>query len=87
MKFIAQVKVMPLKNILDPQGKAVQTGLKSMGYNAVAQVRVGKNIELIIEAENAVDAKTQAEEISKSLLANLIMEEFEIQIHELPAHS
>lgn len=83
MKFIAQVKVMPLKNILDPQGKAVQTGLKSTGYHNVEQVRVGKNIELIIDAENAEKAKQQAEEMSKSLLANLIMEEFEIEIQEI----
>lgn len=83
MKFIAEVKVMPLKNILDPQGKAVQTGLKSTGYNNVDQVRVGKNIELIIEAENAEAAKMQAEEMSKALLANMIMEEFEVKIHEI----
>lgn len=83
MKFIAQVKVMPLKNILDPQGKAVQLGLKSTGYNNITQVRVGKNIELVIEAENAEMAKHQAEEMSKSLLANLIMEEFEVEIHEI----
>ncbi len=83
MKFIAEVKVMPLKNILDPQGKAVQMGLKSIGYNNAEQVRVGKNIELVIEAENAEVAKTQAEEMSKALLANLIMEEFEVKIHEI----
>jgi phosphoribosylformylglycinamidine synthase len=83
MKFIAKVKVMPLKNILDPQGKAVQTGLKSTGYNNVEHVRVGKNIELIIETESAEKAKIQAEEMSKSLLANLIMEEFEVEIQEI----
>lgn len=83
MKFIAEVKVMPLKNILDPQGKAVQAGLKSIGYNHVEQVRVGKNIELIIDAENAEKAKIQAEEMSKSLLANLITEEFEVSIREM----
>lgn len=83
MKFIAEVKVMPLKNILDPQGKAVQTGLKSIGYNHVEQVRVGKNIELVIDAENAEIAKTQAEEMSKALLANLITEEFEVSIREM----
>lgn len=83
MKFIAEVKVMPLKNILDPQGKAVQMGLKSIGYNNAEQVRVGKNIELVIEAENAEVAKTQVEEMSKALLANLIMEEFEVKIHEV----
>lgn len=83
MKFIAQVKVMPLKNILDPQGKAVQMGLKNTGYDNVEQVRVGKNIELLIEAENAEKAKIQAEEMSKSLLANLIMEEFAIEVYEV----
>lgn len=80
MKFIAQVKVMPLKNLLDPQGKAVQMGLKNIGYENVSEVRVGKNITLMIEAENIESAKKQAEEMSKSLLANPIIEEFEVEI-------
>ncbi|MCS7076010.1 MAG: phosphoribosylformylglycinamidine synthase subunit PurS [Bacteroidia bacterium] len=83
MKFIAQIKVMPLKSILDPQGKAVQAGLKNIGHDNISQVRVGKNIEVILDADTQEAAQKQVEEISKSLLANLIVEDFEIQIQPL----
>jgi phosphoribosylformylglycinamidine synthase subunit PurS len=64
MKFTVQVKVMPLKELLDPQGKAVMTGLE--------------NISLQVEANSAEEAKQIAEEASKKLLANPVMEYFEI---------
>ncbi|MCS7028373.1 MAG: phosphoribosylformylglycinamidine synthase subunit PurS [Bacteroidia bacterium] len=83
MKFIAQIKVMPLKNILDPQGKAVQAGLKNIGHHNVSQVRVGKNIEVILEADNQEAAQRQVEEMSKSFLANLIVEDFEVVVQPL----
>ena len=50
MIFTAQVKVMPLKELLDPQGKAVMSGLKNLGLTGVEDVRVGKNISLKINA-------------------------------------
>ncbi len=80
MIFTAQVKVMPLKELLDPQGKAVLGGLANLGLNGIQDVRIGKNITLQIEAESA-DAATQiAEEAAKKLLANQVMEMFEIVI-------
>jgi phosphoribosylformylglycinamidine synthase subunit PurS len=80
MKFTAQVKVMPLKELLDPQGKAVITGLGNLGFNNVEDVRVGKNISLQIEADSKEEAQKIAEEASKKLLANPVMEYFEISI-------
>lgn len=78
MLFQVQIKVMPLKDLLDPQGKAVLGGLYNLGMNGVQDVRVGKHITLQIEAANEAAARTIAEEASKKLLANAVMEYFEI---------
>jgi phosphoribosylformylglycinamidine synthase PurS subunit len=79
MLFQVQIKVMPLKDLLDPQGKAVLGGLHNLGLNGVQDVRVGKHITLNIEAADQVAAKQVAEEASKKLLANAVMEYFEIE--------
>jgi phosphoribosylformylglycinamidine synthase len=78
MLFTVQVKVMPLKELLDPQGKAVMGGLGNLGLKAIQDVRVGKNISLQVEAASAEEAKSIAEEASKKLLANPVMEYFEV---------
>ena len=71
---------MPLKELLDPQGKAVLGGLKNLGLAAVEDVRVGKNITLQIEAASKEEAEALAEEASKKLLANPVMEYYEIEV-------
>ena len=81
MQFTVQVKVMPLKDLLDPQGKAVLGGLGNLGLKSVQDVRVGKNITLQIEAASADEAKAIAEEASKKLLANQVMEYFEVSVN------
>jgi len=80
MLYNVQVKVMPLKNLLDPQGKAVQNGLFSLGLNNVKDVRIGKHITLQIEATNEQAAIAIADEAGKKLLANPVMEYFEIEL-------
>lgn len=80
MMFTAEVKVMPLKELLDPQGKAVSDGLKQLGLQHVNDVRIGKHINLQIEAATKEEAYTLAERAAKKLLANPIMEEYTIQI-------
>ena len=80
MKFSVQVKVMPLKELLDPQGKAVMTGLGNLGLKKIEDVRIGKNISLQIEAASEEEARQLAEEASKKLLANPVMEYFEISV-------
>jgi phosphoribosylformylglycinamidine synthase len=79
MIFNVQIKVMPLKDLLDPQGKAVLSGLNNLEITAVQDVRVGKNISLQIEAESKEAATVIAEKASKKLLANAVMEYFEIE--------
>ena len=79
MLFQVQIKVMPLKDLLDPQGKAVLGGLHNLGMSGIQDVRVGKHITLQIEAVDQAAARTIAEESSKQLLANAVMEYFEIE--------
>ena len=78
MTFSIQVKVMPLKELLDPQGKAVMGGLGNLGLAGIRDVRIGKNITLEVEANSEEEAKRIAEEASKKLLANPVMEYFEV---------
>jgi phosphoribosylformylglycinamidine synthase PurS subunit len=80
MRFSIQVKVMPLKELLDPQGKAVMGGLGNLGLSGIRDVRIGKNITLEVEARSEEEAKTMAEEASKKLLANPVMEYFELAV-------
>ena len=80
MTYTVQVKVMPLKELLDPQGKAVMGGLANLGLGNIQDVRVGKNITLQVEAGTPDQAKAIAEEASRKLLANPVMEYFELII-------
>lgn len=81
MTYTVQVKVMPLKELLDPQGKAVIGGLKSLGIQEVSDVRVGKNITLQVEAADEAAAKSIAEDAARKLLANQVMEYFEVTVN------
>ena len=80
MKFIAEIDVMPQKALLDPQGKAVTSGLKNLGLAEVENVRIGKHITLEIEAANETAANEKVETACKKLLANAIMEEFKYKL-------
>ncbi len=69
---------MPLKDLLDPQGKAVMGGLQNLGIKNVTDVRIGKHIDLQIEANSKEEALSAAGEAAKKLLANPVMEQYEI---------
>ncbi|MBL7701122.1 MAG: phosphoribosylformylglycinamidine synthase subunit PurS [Ferruginibacter sp.] len=81
MIFTVQIKVMPLKDLLDPQGKAVMGGLQNLGLNNVTDVRIGKHIDLQIDAETKETAQSIAEDAAKKLLANPVMEVYEITVN------
>lgn len=81
MTYTVQIKVMPLKELLDPQGKAIAGGLQNLGLNNIEDVRVGKNITLQINADSSNQAQQIAEEATKKLLANPVMEYFEISVN------
>jgi phosphoribosylformylglycinamidine synthase subunit PurS len=78
--YTAQIKIMPHNELLDPQGKAVMSGLSQLGIDAVNDVRIGKNITLQINANTADEAKQIAETAATKLLANQVMEQFEVTI-------
>jgi phosphoribosylformylglycinamidine synthase subunit PurS len=80
MNFSVQVRVMPLKELLDPQGKAVMGGLQNLGIQTIQDVRIGKTIQLQVNAASADEAKKIAEDASIKLLANPVMEYFEITV-------
>ena len=80
MRFTVQIKVMPLKDLLDPQGKAVMGGLQNLGLNTVSDVRIGKHIDLQVDAASREAAMAAGEEAAKKLLANPVMEVFEVAI-------
>ena len=81
MKFIAEINVMPHKNLLDPQGKAVTGSMAAIGLPQVMNVRVGKHITMEIEAGDESEAGLKAGEACRKLLANQVMEFFEYTIH------
>ena len=80
MNFTAQIKVMPLKDLLDPQGKAVLGGLHNLGLSNVGDVRIGKHIDVQIEATSKEEAHQIATEAAVKLLSNQVMENFEVTI-------
>ena len=80
MKFIAKINIMPLKEILDPQGKAVTGSMKNLGLDMIANVRIGKHIQLEVEAENENEARNNVDEACKQLLANQIMEYYTFEL-------
>jgi len=82
MKFRAEIDVMPLKALLDPQGKAVTGSMKNLGLAEIENVRIGKHITLEIEAPTKEAASAKTEEACKKLLANQIMESYEFKIFE-----
>jgi len=82
MKYKAEIDVMPLKALLDPQGKAVTGSMKNLGLPEIENVRIGKHITLEIEAPSKDAAKAKIDEACKKLLANQIMEFYEFEVVE-----
>jgi phosphoribosylformylglycinamidine synthase len=80
MKYKAEINIMPLKELLDPQGKAVTSSMKSLGLSQIQNVRVGKHISIEVEADSKDKAQEMVEQACKKLLANPIMESYEFEI-------
>ena len=76
----ATVVVRPKQGILDPQGAAVETALEHLGF-AVSAARVGKVVDLELDADNPEQARAQVQQMCEQLLANPLMESFEVEIH------
>ena len=80
MKFKAEIDIMPLKALLDPQGKAVTNSMSNIGLSEIDNVRIGKHISLEVEADNEAAAKEKVNLACTKLLANQIMESFEFTL-------
>ncbi len=82
MTYSIVVHIMPRQSILDPQGKATESGLHQLGFNEIQQVRIGKRIEFQLEALDEQTARELADGACRKLLANLIMESYRFEILE-----
>ena len=81
--YLSKIKVTLRKSILDPQGKALQHAIGTMNVGSVKDVRMGKYIELSIEADSEAIAHTTTEEVCKKLLANPVMEDYHFEIEKV----
>lgn len=80
MKFKAIIHIMPRPEILDPQGKATLHGLHSLGFAQVEAVRIGKQVEVTVEADNAEAAKSMLDDACKKLLSNPVIEQYYFEL-------
>lgn len=83
MKFSASITIMPLKALLDPQGKAVSHSMKNLNLSEIDNVRIGKHITLEVDADSKNEATEKVETACKKLLANPIMESFDFVLEEI----
>ncbi len=83
MKFTAEIDVMPLKSLLDPQGKAVSASMGNVGLSEIENVTIGKHITLEIEAENKEIASIKVDQACKKMLCNQIMESYIFTLKEV----
>ncbi|HEX2234769.1 MAG TPA: phosphoribosylformylglycinamidine synthase subunit PurS [Actinomycetota bacterium] len=80
MTWSVRVNVMPKAGIADPQGQTIARALPALGYGGVSGVRVGKRIELEVEAADAEEARARAVDMCERLLANPVIESFEVTL-------
>ncbi|HEY8642104.1 MAG TPA: phosphoribosylformylglycinamidine synthase subunit PurS [Candidatus Dormibacteraeota bacterium] len=83
--WLARVVVTPKPVVNDPQGLTVAQGLRTLGFDEVAEVRVGKYIEIQVTAEHKREARERVEEMCRKLLANHVIEDFRFEVEEAPA--
>ncbi len=83
MKFRAEIDIMPLPALLDPQGKAVSNTMPQMGLGEIVGVRIGKHVTMEIEADDKDTAEAKVKEACEKLLVNQIMEHFVFRLEEV----
>ena len=87
MQFLARVYITLKPSVNDPQGRTVQGALRALGFGSVEGVRVGKYIEVRLEAPDRAAAEAQVGEMCRKLLANPVIEQFRFEVEELAAAS
>ena len=81
--FEARVDIAHLPGIADPAGATVERALPALGYTKVSQVHIGKKITLVIDAADEASARAQVDEMCQRLLANPVIETYEITINAM----
>ena len=82
-KFKAKINILLREGILDVQGKAVENALHAIEYPMITEVKIGKHVNLFVEAEDSEKARSLVDEASKKLIANPIIEDYQINIEEI----
>lgn len=82
MEFKANIEIMPLDALLDPQGKAVSNSMKNLSLPEITEVRIGKHITLRVQAPDQKTAEAKVDEACKKLLANQIMERYSFSLEK-----
>ena len=82
-KYLALITIKLRSGILDVQGKAVENALHSISFNTMSNVRIGKYVELNVEADTAETARSLVDDACKKLIANPIIEDYFIEIKEV----
>ncbi|MEP7195153.1 MAG: phosphoribosylformylglycinamidine synthase subunit PurS [Saprospiraceae bacterium] len=78
--YTAKIIIMPVKELLDPQGKTVANNMQHLHISGVQDVRIGKHIEMLLSASNETEAENIVDESCKKLLANLITETYTYKV-------
>lgn len=88
MRYQVEVCVRARPGLLDPEGSAVRNALESLGFAGTSEVRIGKIIDLVLDAENGNEAAEQAREMCRKLLANPVTEDFRVEVRgEVASHA
>ena len=80
--FRLEIRIKPRKGLLNPEGKAIHSALRSLGWSQVDDVRVGKTIYMDLEADSSEGAVQAADAMCRKLLANPVTEDFEVAVVE-----
>ena len=81
MIYTAEINVMPLKELLDPQGKAIQHSVELLGYSGIADVRQGKYFEIALDGSvDDSQARNSVDKIAREVLSNPIIEDYRVEI-------
>ena len=81
-EFKAEVRITPRAGLLDPEGHAVEGALRSLEFKGVRDVRVGRLIRVTVDAQSDGEARTMVDAMCKSLLANPVTEDYQVEVRE-----
>ena len=84
VRYRASIVVLPKPAVNDPQGLTVAQGLRRLGFEGVREARVGRYVEVLVEAEGEPEARAQVEAMCRKLLANGVIEDFRFELARAP---